>query len=403
MSIAWLTLVLCFLTTFTTTISAFLSPQVPRIPKRIRPSNDSPRHRPPLSPLYGIKGFQAWFNTQFPDATIEIDLSSHESFDHVLVDMNQVLHVILRRSRSREHAIRLLMSELDRMVQLTTPTQSLVLAVDGPPAAAKLATQRRRRYGTLVRTQWKLTHFDKLRISKRSRTKRLRGYQSDLKSLEITPATQFMKSMEASLIYWAWQRLQQRYSKLQNVKIYINPSAVPGEGEIKLLEWIFEHGPFYSSTNTTTTTNNNNKKQQRGQSICFFGGDSDLLLEGLVIPPSFAHNVFVVRQEQTKKYLCISLWDDTDTGQDFKYKQQATDTASKDRSRLTHDYEWKRLFAKTQGIQRIFQHCIHLHEDSGQTQFGVGTSRYIGFSFGLLHFFFQSRCPILAARFVEYY
>jgi 5'-3' exonuclease len=313
MSIAWLTLVLCFLTTFTTTISAFLSPQVPRIPKRIRPSNDSPRHRPPLSPLYGIKGFQAWFNTQFPDATIEIDLSSHESFDHVLVDMNQVLHVILRRSRSREHAIRLLMSELDRMVQLTTPTQSLVLAVDGPPAAAKLATQRRRRYGTLVRTQWKLTHFDKLRISKRSRTKRLRGYQSDLKSLEITPATQFMKSMEASLIYWAWQRLQQRYSKLQNVKIYINPSAVPGEGEIKLLEWIFEHGPFYSSTNTTTTTNNNNKKQQRGQSICFFGGDSDLLLEGLVIPPSFAHNVFVVRQEQTKKYLCISLWETTRT------------------------------------------------------------------------------------------
>lgn len=288
MRFSWLTLILCSLT-----ISAFAPLRVVRpAPKRIRQS----------SCLNGIKGFQAWFNTQFPDATIEIDNNSNENFDHVLVDMNQVLHVILRRSRSREHAIRLLMSELDRMIQITTPTQSLVLALDGPPAAAKLATQRRRRYGTLVRTQWKLEYFDKLRISKRSRDKRLRGYQSDLRSLELTPGTELMKSMEAALIYWAWQRLQHRYTKLQKVKIYINPSALPGEGEVKLLEWIFEHGRFSS-----------HKNKKRKQSFCFLGGDSDLLLEGLVIPPSFAHNIFVVRQEFPRKHLCISLWEATRT------------------------------------------------------------------------------------------
>jgi hypothetical protein len=261
------------------------------------PSLPTTRIQPSTTSLFGIKGFRAWFEGQFPNATFEISPSSKETFDHVFVDMNQVLHVIMRRSRSKEHSIRLLMSELDSIMGLTTPTKSLVLAIDGPPAAAKLATQRRRRYGTLVRTNWKLTHFDKLRISKRHRSKRLRGYKSDLKSLEITPATEFMKCMEASLIYWAWQRLQQRYSILNKVKVYISPSTVPGEGEVKLLEWILHQHPSTSI--------------QPRDSLCFIGGDSDLLLEGLVIPPSLCKNVFVVRQEKAHRHLCISLWETT--------------------------------------------------------------------------------------------
>ena len=92
--------------------------------------------------LFGIKGFRAWFETQFPDAIVNINpnknkKSNHEatdSFDHVLVDMNQIIHVILRRSRNDEHAVRMLMSEMDRLLEMVTPTQSLVLAIDGPPA-----------------------------------------------------------------------------------------------------------------------------------------------------------------------------------------------------------------------------------------------------------------------------
>ena len=92
--------------------------------------------------LFGIKGFRAWFETQFPDAIVNINpnknkKSNHEatdSFDHVLVDMNQIIHVILRRSRNDEHAVRMLMSEMDRLLEMVTPIQSLVLAIDGPPA-----------------------------------------------------------------------------------------------------------------------------------------------------------------------------------------------------------------------------------------------------------------------------
>lgn len=61
-----------------------------------------------------------------------------------------------------------------------------------------------------------------------------------------------------------------------------------------MLEWIFRH-PL------------------REQSIAIFGRDSDLLLEGLVIPPSWAHNVFIIREEGPVDYLCVSLWETTRT------------------------------------------------------------------------------------------
>lgn len=258
--------------------------------------------------LCGIKGFRAWFEDTYPDSITFIDNQSQDYFDHVLVDMNQVLHIVMRRSRSREQAIPILMGELDRLIQVATPTKSLVLAIDGPPGAAKLATQRRRRYSTFLRINWKLEHFEKLRLSKKERLKRRRSFKRELDCIEITPATDFMKSMESALVYWAWQRLMLRHSKLRDVNVYISSSSVAGEGEIKLMDWVWEHGPFSPNASVFSKT----KPKDRQESICFLGDDSDLLLEGMVVPPSFAHNVFVVRQ-QRQSHCCISLWETTRT------------------------------------------------------------------------------------------
>jgi hypothetical protein len=68
--------------------------------------------------------------------------------------------------------------------------------------------------------------------------------------------------------------------------------TVPGEGEVKLLEWI------YSS-------------DRRGESIAIFGGDSDLVLEGLMVPLKSTHNVFVMLPENNRQYLVVSLWETT--------------------------------------------------------------------------------------------
>jgi hypothetical protein len=89
-----------------------------------------------------VKGFRAWFESQFPDAIQAMPKQeAHEEFDHVLIDMNQLLHISLRRSRSEGHALTILMKELGACCALATPKMSLVLAMDGPPSAVKLATQ----------------------------------------------------------------------------------------------------------------------------------------------------------------------------------------------------------------------------------------------------------------------
>ena len=219
--------------------------------------------------LFGIKGFRSWFQEQFPNAVRHVDVDTYQDkFDHVLVDMNQILHVILRRSRNQEQVTKTLMFELDLLVSRCNPTQSLVLAIDGSPAAAKLATQRKRRFAILKNTQFKLKHSDKLRMTKRQRARRKRNYKAELQSLQLTPGTACMQNMEAVLLYWAWQRLQTQgkpHSKLlPKVRIYISSSSVPGEGEIKLLEWINNYHGHLST--------------KPGQSIALIGGDADLLL-----------------------------------------------------------------------------------------------------------------------------
>jgi hypothetical protein len=259
--------------------------------------------------LYGIKGFRSWFESQFPDAILAMPKdTAHDEFDHVLIDMNQLLHVALRRSRSEGHALTLLMKELDACCDLASPRRSLVLAMDGPPSAAKLATQRRRRFSTIVRSDWKqqqLKRFGRT-LSKTQEAKKLRRLNTETKTLCITPGTAFMDRAEQTLLYWAWQRMSNPRTRLSNVRVYISSSRVPGEGEVKLLDWILQ-------------------KNRRGDSIAIIGGDSDLVLEGLIIPPSSTHNVFVLLPDGNKRYLAVSLWETTRALSKFLPKLVAAD------------------------------------------------------------------------------
>ncbi|KAI2489807.1 XRN 5'-3' exonuclease [Fragilaria crotonensis] len=249
--------------------------------------------------LYGIKGFRAWFESQFPDAITGIpSKGSQEFFDHVLIDINQLLHVAVRRSTSDDHALAILMKELNACIELATPTKSLVLAMDGPPSAAKLATSRKRRLATLVKADWKqaqLAHVQKSKKLKMSshKEKRLRQrYDAEVKTLRITPGTNFMERANQAMLYWAWQRMIPQEGPLSKVAIYISASDSPGEGEVKILDWIL-------------------RKRPQG-TLAIMGGDSDLVLEGLVIPPSICtHNVFVLLPGLGKRYLVVSLWETT--------------------------------------------------------------------------------------------
>jgi len=265
--------------------------------------------------------------------------SASDTFDHVLIDMNQLLHITLRRSRTEGHALTLMIQELDQCMDVASPTKSVVLAFDGPPAAAKLATQRTRRYGTVMRAERKKARKELLRqrgiipvsdyasSSSKSKAKRKRGKrknkeEKEEETLKITPGTEFMDRAHDAVLYWAWQRLENPRGKLSKCRIYISPSNVPGEGEVKLLDWLIQAGndddkrpaaavKRKSSSKTTTTRNKSSRIVKTGDSVAILGGDSDLVLEGLVIPPSITHNVFVILPSVGGTSYVVSLWETT--------------------------------------------------------------------------------------------
>lgn len=239
--------------------------------------------------LNGIRGFRTWLESKFPDAIYPITQSQdQETFDHVLVDLNQFLHAIVRNSRTEGHALVLLMKELDQLIQMATPTKSLVLAIDGPPSAAKLATQRQRRLEKFIKAERTLQQLEQ---SPRRVARKKRSVVADLRTLPLTPSTNFMTLVEQALLYWAWQRLSNRNSCLpEGVHVYISPSTVPGEGEVKLLEWMNRH---------------TSHPHQINESVAFLGGDADLVLEGLMLNRP---NVFCLLPQGKRQYSCVSVW-----------------------------------------------------------------------------------------------
>ncbi|KAJ1630169.1 hypothetical protein T492DRAFT_97322 [Pavlovales sp. CCMP2436] len=176
----------------------------------------------------GIAGLQTWFRRKFPSAFEPISDAATRDYEHVLIDMNQVLHHAVRKANDVEHARILVFMELNVQLQRCVPTRSVVLAFDGPGPRAKLLTQRRRR------------------AKRRTPAGKL---SSDL----ISPGSAFMRDMHAAVTYYACRRLQNDEA-YRNVRWWISGSQVAGEGEVK---------PGFPDT----------------RSVCVIGSDVDLVLQ----------------------------------------------------------------------------------------------------------------------------
>jgi len=277
-----------------------------------------------------------------------------ETYDHVLIDANQFLHSNLRKAFNRklkrskgnaqfdgqnldedfiEYSLLLLIQDLNRLTStVAIPRKSLVIAIDGSPGAAKLEMQRRRRYGLYKKVElqqkllqvlrergWTDSHFGFFNNNdKKAKNKHidlLAKHEREKVTMNITPGTAYLDRVTEALLYWAWRSVANPFwpttaanpnnndSKRDGrVKIYISPSKVPGEGETKLLDFMMR-GQLPSEKGRKTI--------HSGDSVAFIGGDSDLVLMGLVVPPSVTQNVHVILPGENSKTLMISIWETT--------------------------------------------------------------------------------------------
>ena len=167
----------------------------------------------------GVKGLNTWITANFANVMQQLDgRSQTQSYDHVLVDLNGVVHAACRRRKKEQDVIRAVFQEVDLVVRLFSPRATLLLALDGPAPLAKMATQRERR-----------------------RKSADKSTEKGLSPLYATPGTSFMQRLEEALVYFCCEQLcTQRGSGLT---FHVSGAETPGEGEFKLLEWLLAQDP----------------------------------------------------------------------------------------------------------------------------------------------------------------
>ena len=161
--------------------------------------------------LGGIVGLSKHLRVSYKGAwTTDVGRIAPLDIDHLCIDMNQVIHGCFRTTRSATHRMARIFIKLDEILNKAPPKKSLVLAFDGPAPFAKLQTQHKRR-------------------------------KAEPEVSLITPGTEFMNSMESIMICYVLQRIKKQ--NLSDVAVFISDATCPGEGELKIIDWIQRNMP----------------------------------------------------------------------------------------------------------------------------------------------------------------
>lgn len=209
----------------------------------------------------GISSFFPWFHRTFSRYVSYVRPGeSVQQIDNVLVDMNGIFHPAAQKTFGYGKYTKPLLAmtgeptlqqfyeevgrEVDKIVALVPPVRRLVLCVDGVAPVAKQIQQRQRRYKSKVES----------------------GFDSN----SITPGTQLMHDL--------CNYVGKYIDKYSEFEVVWSPSSVPGEGEMKLMNFV----KFYASG---------------GESSAVYGLDADILLLSLcIMEPS--KRMYVVRERE---------------------------------------------------------------------------------------------------------
>ena len=189
-----------------------LTPTLRSSCRPLRPSHDTSRR---AAPDMGVPGFVTWLEATAPEALVTIQYGAPpRAADVVAFDMNSLLHTALRSSQNEDRALISVFQKLHAAIRQVEPETHVLLAVDGAAPLAKLATQRKRRGSASQRKH------------------------KGVPGLCATPGTRFMARLEQALIYWCCQELSAY--RARHLTFELSGSDVPGEGEVKILEWLLD-------------------------------------------------------------------------------------------------------------------------------------------------------------------
>lgn len=176
--------------------------------------------------------------------------------------MNEILHRTVGRRRTLEKSTKLFWSKLDLLISDIAPKKSVIFAFDGPAPFAKLLLQRKRRV------------FDERAI--------------------ITPGTDLMTEMEYLMLSYLFRRLKRQ--PYRNLTWFLSSPNEPGEGELKIVDWIRNHMPAATSTSPDSLS----KYEFNNDTVVLYGGDSDIIVQSLA-SARYVKDLYVCYIENSSK------------------------------------------------------------------------------------------------------
>lgn len=247
----------------------------------------------------GVKHFYSWFR-KHETLKKSISTSVPSGVDHLLIDMNGVIHEaaqrvfkygkyapqkpeiiipkrLLKRARvaagsqaltqaspvekpSNKDLYACVKSEVNRLVDIARPQKTVFLAVDGVAPLSKQNQQRQRRF-------------------RAAKERALGGKDDAFDSACITAGTKFMWELAQDLLKDEWL-----VTNNPTIRVIISDDSSPGEGEHKLMEWA--------------------RRPDIDGTYCVVGMDADLILLCCVLPKT---HVYIMREDERREYDYIDI------------------------------------------------------------------------------------------------
>ena len=256
----------------------------------------------------GIKHFFFWFKKQFQSNIIKIAKGQtyddvNLSIDNFMIDMNGIFHNsaqkiykygnckppqrLLKNSlpprpvfQSKRNQLLLFQDVCERIEYLfnvVKPKKRFILCIDGTAPLSKQNQQRQRRFRA---SKENTSHVE-------TKTEDINFTGSIFDPNSITPGTMFMDYLSKYIDSFLHHKIQEDES-WRNIEIIFSNEKVPGEGEMKCINYIRYYG-------------------DPEESYCITALDADLIMLTL---GTHMPNIYVLREdlyETNNEFLCIDI------------------------------------------------------------------------------------------------
>ena len=232
----------------------------------------------------GVHYLYTWITKRYPLIRREYDREVIPQIDHLYLDMNGVMYLCARDTsavfkdslsgKKMEEIFIEIVNYLNYIINTIQPKKTLTISIDGVSPRCKIQNQRIRRFLSSMK-QKSFNEFLEKNL-------KIPASAINFKNNSITPGTDFMSELIEQLHFFIKRKFLEDPA-WKNLKVKFSGGDVPGEGEHKILEHIrqWKTSPEFDPND----------------SHCIYGGDSDLVLLGLM---THLPNIIILRESFPK-------------------------------------------------------------------------------------------------------